>query len=122
MAGVPAGLALFNTSRYLSHCFVCSFTKLEKRKCRPYGFNVPYRKLFERFEAIVSRYAGRPHWAKAHHLRPQTLRKLYPRFDDFVRVLEEYDPRGLFRNEYITRHIFGGVGSNVDERVFKPSL
>jgi L-gulonolactone oxidase len=89
---------------------------------RPYGFNVPYRKLFQRFETIVSRHTGRPHWAKAHHLRPQALRKLYPHFDDFVRVLEDHDPQGRFRNEYVTRHIFGGVGSRVDERVFKPPL
>lgn len=83
---------------------------------RPYGFNVPYRRYFDGFEHIVSRHQGRPHWAKAHHLRQDTLRKLYPRFDDFVRVLEDVDPNGLFRNEYIQRHIFGKA---VDERAFK---
>lgn len=86
---------------------------------RPYGFNVPYRKLFERFENIISRHGGRPHWAKAHHLRPDALRKLYPRFDDFVRVLGEVDPEGMFRNEYVQRHIFGRRGPDVDGRVFK---
>jgi L-gulonolactone oxidase len=82
---------------------------------RPYGFKVPYRKLFERFEQIVLRHGGRPHWAKAHRMRPDNLRSLYPRFDDFVQVLEDIDPQGLFRNEYIARHIFG---SKVDDRVF----
>ncbi|KAF7980401.1 hypothetical protein HWV62_38208 [Athelia sp. TMB] len=86
---------------------------------KPYGLNVPYRLLFQRFEAILSRHGGRPHWAKAHHLRPETLRKLYPKFDDFVQLLENVDPQGMFRNEYVQRHIFGKQGHDVDARVFK---
>ncbi|KAF8890666.1 gulonolactone oxidase Lgo1 [Infundibulicybe gibba] len=83
---------------------------------KPYGFNVPYRKLFDGFERIMTRHQGRPHWAKAHQLRPNTLRKLYPRFGDFVQVLQEVDPRGMFRNEYVQRHI---LGRPVGGRVFK---
>ncbi|KAA1466843.1 L-gulonolactone/D-arabinono-1,4-lactone oxidase [Dentipellis sp. KUC8613] len=86
---------------------------------KPYGFNVPYRELFRRFEAILIQHGGRPHWAKAHHLRPETLRALYPRFDDFRRLLEDVDPQGMFRNEYVERHIFGREGAQFDERVFK---
>ncbi|KIJ61238.1 hypothetical protein HYDPIDRAFT_97107 [Hydnomerulius pinastri MD-312] len=86
---------------------------------KPYGYEVPYKKLFERFEAILFRHGGRPHWAKAHHLRPETLRALYPRFDDFVGVLQDVDPRGMFRNEYVQRHIFGKMGPEYNGRVFK---
>ncbi|KAF9491105.1 gulonolactone oxidase Lgo1 [Pleurotus eryngii] len=83
---------------------------------KPYDCNVPYRKLFEGFEAILSKYQGRPHWAKAHNLRPDTLRKMYPRFDDFIRVLEDVDSTGMFRNDYINRHIFG---HNIAGRIHK---
>ncbi|KZT66748.1 L-gulonolactone/D-arabinono-1,4-lactone oxidase [Daedalea quercina L-15889] len=86
---------------------------------KPYGCTVPYRKLFERYERIVARYGGRPHWAKAHHFRPDDLRRLYPRFDDFIRVLEDVDPRGMLRNEYVNRHLFGAQGPEFGERVFK---
>lgn len=86
---------------------------------KPYGFSVPYRKLFERYEHIMIRFGGRPHWAKAHHFRPDDLRKLYPRFDDFIKVLEEVDPRGMLRNEYVNRHLFGAQGPAYGERVFK---
>ncbi|GBE87097.1 L-gulonolactone/D-arabinono-1,4-lactone oxidase [Sparassis latifolia] len=86
---------------------------------KPYGLNVPYRKLFARFEEIMTRHGGRPHWAKAHDLRPDDLRRLYPRFDDFVKVLEEVDPRGMLRNAYVQRHIFGKEGPEYDGRVFK---
>jgi L-gulonolactone oxidase len=77
---------------------------------------VPYRKLFARFEEILSSHKGRPHWAKAHRLTQKTLQTLYPRFNDFTRVLEDVDPEGLFRNEYVNRHIFG---HNISGRVFK---
>lgn len=84
---------------------------------RPYGFNTPYRKYFSKFEEVVAKYGGRPHWAKAHDLTPEDMRRLYPRFDDFRRVLEEVDPKGMFRNEYVQRHI---MGVDIDRRVFKP--
>jgi L-gulonolactone oxidase len=77
---------------------------------------VPYRRLFAGFETIVARHGGRPHWAKAHHFTPATLRKLYPHFDDFLRVLRDVDPEGVFRNEYVRRHV---LGEEIGERVFK---
>lgn len=81
---------------------------------------MPYRALFSRFEAVLLRHGGRPHWAKAHPLGPDALRTLYPRFDDFVRVLGAADPGGLLRNPYVERHVFGRTGPAVDGRVFKP--
>lgn len=83
---------------------------------KPYGFNVPYRRYFGGYETIVARHQGRPHWAKAHHLRPDVLRKLYPSFDDFIKVIQDVDPNGMFRNEYIQRHI---LGMPVSGRIFK---
>ncbi|KAJ7289439.1 D-arabinono-1,4-lactone oxidase-domain-containing protein [Mycena rebaudengoi] len=83
---------------------------------KPYGLNVPYRRFFAGFEAIVSRHDGRPHWAKAHHSSPQILQTMYPHFGRFVAVLQAVDPQGVFRNEYVERHVFG---KEVGERVFK---
>jgi len=85
---------------------------------KPYGIVPPYRRLFEIFEGVVTRHGGRSHWAKTHTLKPVTLRRLYPRFDDFATLLDRVDPVGMFRNEYIRRHIFGD--DTVEDRVFKP--
>ncbi|KAJ6476006.1 D-arabinono-1,4-lactone oxidase-domain-containing protein [Mycena vitilis] len=86
---------------------------------QPYGLNVPYRRFFAGYEAIVARHGGRPHWAKAHHFGPKDLGRLYPRFGEFVKVLTEVDPDGVLRNEYVRRHVFGEEGGQVGERVFK---
>ncbi|KAL5525205.1 ALO1 [Sanghuangporus sanghuang] len=87
---------------------------------KPYGFNVPYRRFFGAFERIAAQLGGKPHWAKTHTLRPAELATLYPKFPDFVKVLEDVDPSGLFRSEYIRRHVFGDLGEDVNGRVFKP--
>lgn len=86
---------------------------------RPYNVNVPYRRLFQRFEHTMIRHRGRPHWAKAHDLRPETLSAFYPKFESFKDLLNFYDPEGIFRNEYVSRHIFGATGPNFGARVFK---
>jgi len=83
---------------------------------RPYNFPVQYRKNFRGFETILEKHSGRPHWAKEHGFTPDALRKLYPKFDNFVKVVEEADPEGLLRNEYVQRHVFG---KDVGHRVFK---
>lgn len=102
------------------HPHLCCWTnRAFHNSKRPYGFNVPYRKLFQAFEDIVARHQGRPHWAKAHRLGPDSLRKLYPHFDDFTQVIHRVDPDGIFRNQYIQRHI---MGKPVDPRIFKQHL
>ena len=83
---------------------------------RPYGMPVPYRKFQERFATILASHHGRPHWAKQHTLKPKDVEALYPKFDDYRRVLQRIDPEGILRSEYVKRHI---DGEDVDERVFK---
>lgn len=112
MATARRGSASSNTSALFLPSATCA---LSDRSCRPYGFEVPYKELFTGFEDIVIRHGGRPHWAKAHNMRPDDLRALYPRFDDFVRVLDEVDPQGMFRNEYVQRHIYGQQGDTADK-------
>lgn len=67
----------------------------------------------------MMRYGARPHWAKAHRLRPDGLSLLYPRFESFRELLTTIDPDGVFRNEYISRHIFGATDARFGTRVFK---
>ncbi len=41
---------------------------------------------------------------------PADLRRLYPRFDDFVRVMRAADPNGVWQNPYTRRHLLGSEG------------
>jgi len=56
---------------------------------RPYNLPTRYRALFAQFEHILARHGGRPHWAKAHHLDAQAVRRLYPDFGKFLKVVRE---------------------------------
>lgn len=78
-----------------------------------------YQNLFARFEKIMLSFDGRSHWAKPHALGPAQLRRLYPKYDDFIATVRALDPHGIFRNEYVRRHLFGEVGRQVDPRLFK---
>jgi L-gulonolactone oxidase len=73
---------------------------------RPYTYPIEFSELSRGFEHIVRQHGGRPHWAKTHQFSPSGLRALYPNFDDFIRIVERVDPSGMFRNDYITRHLF----------------
>src|SRR5699024_2339820 len=64
---------------------------------------MPYSEYFAAFERIASAVGGRPHWGKMHNLNAHQLRKLYPRFDDFLQIRSEVDPRGTFTNAYLDR-------------------
>ncbi len=46
---------------------------------RPYLKDPPqYKHLFDHFEQIMTKFEGRPHWAKAFNKERFALRKLYP--------------------------------------------
>ncbi len=60
-----------------------------------------YTKYFDGCEAIFRNHHGRPHWGKLHSLKAKDLRQLYPRWDDFQRVRQQLDPKGVFLTPYL---------------------
>jgi xylitol oxidase len=48
-------------------------------------------------EPALAPFDARPHWGKAFLGAPR-----YPRHDDFVALVERYDPRGAFRNDWFS--------------------
>jgi L-gulonolactone oxidase len=71
------------------------------------AFHVPAAVDHEAYFALVAKvldpYGARPHWGKLHTLDAEILRTRYPRFDEFVRLRDEIDPRGVFSNRYLDR-------------------
>lgn len=56
-------------------------------------------------EKRVEPFAARPHWGKLFGTPPATLRRLYPRLDDFRQLLGRYDPASKFRNDFLDRYL-----------------
>ncbi len=62
-----------------------------------------YEEYFRGVEAIMDRYAGRPHWGKLHFQSTATLASRYPEFERFRAVRRRLDPDGRFANAYLDR-------------------
>jgi FAD-linked oxidoreductase len=63
----------------------------------------PYEPYFRAFEAVCQPLGGRPHWGKMHYRDADSLRAVYPRFDDFLGVRDKLDPARVFANGYLDR-------------------
>jgi FAD-linked oxidoreductase len=58
---------------------------------------------FTGVEAIMRAHDGRPHWGKMHDQDADSLRAVYPHFDDFLAVRDRLDPERRFTNRYLER-------------------
>jgi L-gulono-1,4-lactone dehydrogenase len=67
---------------------------------------MPYEPYMRAFEKIAEPLGGRPHWGKLNWRTADSLRTVYPHFDDFLAVRDKLDPDRVFANDY-TRRIFG---------------
>ena len=63
--------------------------------------DLEYQSYFDDIEPIFRAYGGRPHWGKKHSLTAAEIRGLYPKWDDFMQLRREFDPDGIFLNDYL---------------------
>ncbi len=61
----------------------------------------PYLEYFREVEAIMRELEGRPHWGKLHNRTAEQLAPLYPKWDEFQAVRRDFDPTGMFSNDYL---------------------
>jgi xylitol oxidase len=57
-------------------------------------------------ERELAPFDVRPHWGKLFTVPPQELQQRYERFDDFKRLVAQYDPSGKFRNAFLTANLY----------------
>jgi len=62
--------------------------------------------LLPQIEAQLMPFNVKPHWAKLFTLSPQVLQSRYAKLADFKALVAEYDPKGKFRNEFLTKNLF----------------
>lgn len=96
---------------WLSHCYGRKTCFIGVIQFRPYGLPSSYRVLFQRFEALMRQFDGRPHWAKTHTSYRAELKERYPHFDDWLAVQAAYDPERMLVNPYVARHLLDEHGA-----------
>jgi len=63
------------------------------------------RNVLPVIEEQLAPYNVRPHWGKLFTLSPRTLQSRYEKFRDFRQLLNEYDPEGKFRNQFLDTYV-----------------
>jgi xylitol oxidase len=69
--------------------------------------NEAVMKLLPVIEKTLESFRAKPHWGKLFTMPAAKLTSLYPRMNDFKKLVADYDPQGKFRNEFLQRNIFG---------------
>ena len=52
-------------------------------------------------EAALTPFSARPHWAKLFTMQAAELRALYPKFDNFKALRQQFDPDGRFTSPFL---------------------
>jgi alditol oxidase len=61
--------------------------------------------LVTQLERALAPFEPRPHWGKIFRLDAGQIAARYPRHADFVDLVHRFDPRGVFRNPWLDRHL-----------------
>jgi xylitol oxidase len=61
-------------------------------------------------EAALAPFGARPHWGKLFLSDAEALAAPYERLPDFIRLVEQLDPRGAFRNHWLETRVLRGAG------------
>jgi D-arabinono-1,4-lactone oxidase len=78
---------------------------------RPYFTPTCYRRYFAAYECLMRMFNGKPHWAKQHALSAAEARVVFgDGLEKWLRVRERVDPKGVFVNEFVRRHLLGVKG------------
>lgn len=63
-------------------------------------------KLLPQIEQALSPFGARPHWGKLFTMSPQVLESRYAHLSQFKKMAAGYDPKGTFRNEFLTQNLY----------------
>ena len=63
-------------------------------------------------ESALEPFGVRPHWeGQLFAASADDLEAVYPRLPDFRRLVQKFDGGGKFRNEFISRYVWGEASS-----------
>lgn len=62
--------------------------------------------LLPTIEATLIPFGARPHWGKLFTMSGTQVAAGFPKINDFRALVNEYDPEGKFRNEFLEQYVF----------------
>ena len=65
------------------------------------------RTVLPMIERELAPFAVRPHWGKLFTIPSAQLQQRYPMAADFKQLVARHDPRGTFRNAFLTASLYG---------------
>jgi xylitol oxidase len=51
-------------------------------------------------------YQAKPHWGKIFTMSPEVLESRYEKLADFKKLAAHYDPKGKFRNDFLSGNLY----------------
>lgn len=63
------------------------------------------RQLLPVIERELAPFGARPHWGKLFTMAPAQFTKLYDHLPDFQKLAAQYDPKGKFRNDFLSKTV-----------------
>nr|AGQ16462.1 gulonolactone oxidase [Fluvitrygon signifer] len=91
---------------FLSPCYKQDSCFINIIMYRPYGKEVPRKRYWAKYEEIMRKNGGRPHWAKANSCVHKDFEEMYPAFQNFCSIREKLDPSGMFLNNFLEKAFF----------------
>ena len=64
------------------------------------------QKLLPLIEKELNPFNARPHWGKIFTMQPAVLDSRYEKMEDFKKLAAHYDPKGKFRNDFLTANLY----------------
>ncbi|GAB3784092.1 FAD-binding protein [Spirosoma horti] len=65
------------------------------------------RKVLPLIEKELAPFNPRPHWGKLFTMAPAQLQSRYEKLPAFKQIVQEYDPKGKFRNAFLSTNLYG---------------
>ena len=65
------------------------------------------RNVLPMIEKELAPFTARPHWGKLFTMSPSVLQSRYEKLPEFKKLVQEFDPQGKFRNEFLATNLYG---------------
>ena len=65
------------------------------------------KKVLPMIEKELAPFTPRPHWGKLFTMAPSVLQSRYEKLPAFKQMVNEYDPQGKFRNDFLSTNLYG---------------